>query len=415
MKYKDQIHPSEGAKKLLEIEPKLHSETISINEGLNRIVTKDYYALINVPSFDKSPYDGYALRGEDTIGATKDNPVEFKIIEEIPAGYFPKEKVSKMEASKILTGGSVPEGANVCIKYELTEFDNEKVRIFSEISPNSDIIKAGEDTKKGSLLVEKGTKLTPGHLGLLSSQGIDEISVYKKPTIGIFVTGSELRSPGEEIEPGQIFESNNITFKSIFENLGFNTKVYGILKDDEDLIEKQTLKAIKEVDILVTTGGASVGDYDYGLSSIKNLGGEVLFWKTAMKPGGSIVVSKLEEKVVIGLSGNPASAILGLYKVCLPFLKKSLGLKDIYPKELKLILKKDLNKKSPRVRFLRGKLEIEDGKAYFIEKSEQGNGVLSSFIDCDVLVEIPWGSEEIKAGTLVTGYRVSSIFGSIGE
>ncbi|NLW42991.1 MAG: molybdopterin molybdotransferase MoeA, partial [Tissierellia bacterium] len=289
------------------------------------------------------------------------------------------------------------------------------VKIFSPIEPNKDIIKAGEDTKKGSILVEQGDVLTPGVLGQISSQGIEFVNVYKKPLIGIGVTGSELLNSKEELTPGKIFETNSITFKGIFQNLGFEVKIYDIIPDEEEKIKKFIDESINEVDILVTTGGASVGDYDYAVSTLQDLGGEVLFWKTAMKPGGSIVASRYKNKTILGLSGNPGAAILGMYRVCLPYLKKLLGRRELFSKTIDVILKEDVNKKSPRVRILRGYLEFINGKVYFAEKSFQGNGILSSFIECDCFAEIPAGSYEVKAGTILKAYRVGSIFGSIGE
>ncbi len=415
MENRNQIHPDEGAELLLNLHVDLQTEEISIMEALNRVVAENVTAHINVPNFDKSPYDGYAIRGEDTIEATEDNPVILKIVEEIPAGHHPQKKIGKGEAAKILTGGEVPIGANVNIKFEDTEFCDEYVKIFSPIKPNKDIIKAGEDTEKGSIIVEKGDLLTPGLLGQLSSQGIHTVLVYKKPLVGLGVTGSELLNANEDLLPGKIYESNRATFLGIFKNLGFDVKVYDIIPDEKEEIKNFIKSAIDEVDILVTTGGASVGDYDYAVSSIEEIGGEILFWKTAMKPGGSIVASRYKNKTVLGLSGNPGAAILGMYRTCLPYLKKLVGKKELYPQKIDVILKEDMNKKSPRVRILRGHLEFEDGKVYFSEKTYQGNGVLSSFIDCDCFAEVPAGSKELKAGTVLKGYRVGSLFGNIGE
>lgn len=415
MKKFDQIHPDEGAKILLDLDINLETEEISIMDSLNRVCAEDVIAKIDVPHFDKSPYDGYSIRGEDTINATAENPVILKVIEEIPAGHHPQKEVKSGEAAKILTGGEVPKGANVNIKFEDTEFDEEYVKIFSSIKANKDIIKAGEDTKKGTIVVTKGDVITPGIMGQLSSQGISKVKVFKKPLVGLAVTGSELLSPHEELALGKIYESNTATFVGILKNLGFEVKTYEIIPDEEEKIRDFVEKAIDEVEILITTGGASVGDYDYALSTIKDLGGEILFWKTAMKPGGSIVASRYKDKTIIGLSGNPGAAILGMYRVCLPYLKKTLGKKDLFSQEIDVILKEDMNKKSPRVRILRGNLEFKDGKIYFAEKTYQGNGVLSSFIDCDCFAEVPAGSKELKAGTILKAYRVGSIFGNIGE
>lgn len=415
MERRENIHPDQGVKILLDLEVNLEIEEILLEEALDRVVAEKIIALLNVPNFDKSPYDGYAIRGEDTQGAGPDNPVILEVIEEIPAGHYPKREIGPGQAAKILTGGPVPKGANVNVKFEDTEFTEEYVKIFKPVAPNSDIIKAGEDTKSGEVLVEKGDILTPGILGILSSQGISKVRVYKKPLVGLGVTGSELLTPGEELEPGKIYETNRITFKAILEKLGFKVKLYDIIADEPEIIRDFIDQATDEVDLLITTGGASVGDYDYALSSVKDLGGEILFWKTTMKPGGSIVVSRYKDKTILGLSGNPGAAILSFHRVCLPYLKKLLGRREVFPKTIDVILKEDMKKKSPRLRILRGHLEFEAGKVYFVEKDYQGNGVLSSFIDCDCLAEVPAGSPPMEKGSILKACRVGSLFGNIGE
>lgn len=411
----DNVQPDQVVEELLKIEDKLETEIIEVRDALNRVVAEDIFAKYPVPHFDKSPYDGFAFRGEDTLGASKDNPVKLEIIEEIPAGHFPKFEIGKNQAAKILTGGPLPKGANVCYKYEKTEFDDSYVSIFEEIKPNKDIIRKGEDTKEGALIVERGSLLDIGSMGQLHSQGIGEVKVYKKKTIGFFTTGSELLTQGEELLAGKIYDSNSVVFTNLFKKLGFEVLDYGIVDDDLKAIEEKTQEIIEEVDLLVTTGGASVGDYDYAVRSIENIGGEVLIWKSDLKPGGSVVISRLREKTVFGLSGNPASALISLYRLGLPYLYKISGRKEIYPKKIDMIFRDGYDKKSAKTRLLRGHLEYEDGKVYFIQNRSQGNGVLSSFVNCDAFIEIPGGSDRLPAGTMLKGYKVGSLFGNIGE
>lgn len=410
MNYKDQLTPDQGAAKLLDFTIDYKYEEIQTDQAFKRILAEDLYAKIDVPSFDKSPFDGYALRGEDTIGASQDNPISFDLTEEIPAGSFPKKEVGKFQAAKILTGGPLPKGANTTIKFEKTDFTENQVFIKEELKAQTNIVRQGEDIKKGSLLLERGSVIDSPSLGLLASQGIEKIQVYKKPQLGFFLTGSELKELGQDLEPGEIYDSNHLTFLSLFENLGFEVKDYGLVGDDLDEITRLTKEANESCDLLITTGGASVGDYDYGARAVENLGGQVLFTKTAMKPGGSLVVSKLKDKAVINLSGNPGAALLGLFRVCLPFLKKTLGRKEIYSPAFEALLKKPFDKENPRLRLLRGSLEFKDGRVYFVEDSNQGNGILSSFVGCKVFGEIPPGVNYLEAGQLIKVYDLENLF-----
>lgn len=410
MNYKDQLTPDQGAAKLLDFTIDYKYEEIQTDQAFKRILAEDLYAKIDVPSFDKSPFDGYALRGEDTIGASQDNPISFDLTEEIPAGSFPKKEVGKFQAAKILTGGPLPKGANTTIKFEKTDFTENQVFIKEELKAQTNIVRQGEDIKKGSLLLERGSVIDSPSLGLLASQGIEKIQVYKKPQLGFFLTGSELKELGQDLEPGEIYDSNHLTFLSLFENLGFEVKDYGLVGDDLDEITRLTKEANESCDLLITTGGASVGDYDYGARAVENLGGQVLFTKTAMKPGGSLAVSKLKDKAVINLSGNPGAALLGLFRVCLPFLKKTLGRKEIYSPAFEALLKKPFDKENPRLRLLRGSLEFKDGRVYFVEDSNQGNGILSSFVGCKVFGEIPPGVNYLEAGQLIKVYDLENLF-----
>ena len=410
-----QIHPDEAIEILLKNGFEHVTEELSLGDGLNRVCAEDVYAKVNVPPFNRSPYDGYAFRGEDTVGASNENPVELKVIEEIPAGAWPVNEITSGNAAKILTGAPVPNGANVCIKFEKTVATETSVKIFNEIAPDTDIVYAGEDRAKGDLIISKGEVLNVGSLGELASQGHSTVKVYRRPVVGIFNMGSELTPPDMELENGKIYNSNGSSIGAFLKNIGFEVVNYGMVVDDEEAVKEKTLKVLDEVDILMTTGGASVGDYDYALSSMKDLGAEILFWKTAMKPGGSIVLSKLKDKIVFGLSGNPAAALLSLYRVGLPYLYMICGRKHIRPEGIDVFLAEDLNKKSPAVRLLRGRLEFDGGRVEFRENREQGNGVVSSFVGCDAFAEIDMGSDPLPAGTLVKAYRVSSLFGSNGE
>ncbi|MGX7107224.1 molybdopterin molybdotransferase MoeA [Hutsoniella sourekii] len=411
----DRLHPDQAIERLLGLEDNRQSEILALDQAVGRIVAETIQASLPVPPFDKSPYDGYAFRGEDTQGASSNQPVSLDVIGEIAAGQLANYELQPGQAVKILTGGPVPATANVCYKFEKTRRQGDQVLIYEPVAPHKDIIPAGEDIQVGDLLVQEGDPLTVGRLGVLASQGYREVKVYRKPVVGLFSTGDELVPTGQALPAGKIYETTRLSLGAILTNLGFEVKDYGIVADDLDAISRRTGQVISQVDLLITTGGASVGDYDYAYSAIDSLGGQILFWKTAMKPGGSMLASRLQNKTVLNLSGNPAAAILAFYRVCLPYLYRLMGRKDYYPEKIPMILAHDFNKSSPGVRLLRGQLQFQEGRLYFQESPAQGNGVLSSFARCDALLEIPAGSSGIKAGTLLMGYRCDHLFGPIAR
>ena len=381
-------------------------ETIPLFKAQRRILAEDMFAVVNVPPFDRSPYDGYAFRGEDTVNASKETPVTLRITEEIPAGKAPEGEVTPGTAAKILTGAPVPWGANAIVKYETTEFTEEYVKIFEAVKPNTDIVYAGEDVKEGQKLAEKGQVITPAVAGTLAGQGLAEVKVFRRPRAMVMCTGSELLEPGEAPQPAKIYNSNIYTISAYLESLGVDCTSGGSMPDEPELIAGHIKAALEDYDLVVTTGGASVGDYDYAARSAELTGAKVLFWKIAMKPGGSVVAAERDGKLILSLSGNPGAAITTLLRIASPYIKGLCGRKDTALEAMELVMKEAFKKKSPQQRLVRGRLSIENGVAYFISQDGQGNGVVSSFIGCDVLGEIPAGSPPVAAGEKILAYRV---------
>ena len=309
-------------------------------------------------------------------------------------------------AAKILTGAPIPKGADATVKYELTKFTQSKVWISDPILPNTDIVRAGEDLKLGALIANKGTVLTAPLLGLLATQGQKDVRVYKKPRIIIINTGTELLEPGDPLRPGAIYNSSCYTLGGYFRKAGAEPVNGGVVKDDPDEIARRIGVALDSADMVVTTGGASVGDYDWVATASQRLGARILFNKVAMKPGGSIVASEKGGKLILGLSGNPGAAVLGLFRIAMPYVRKLCGRTDLMPEQVDVILKQPMNKKSPKQRLLRGRLEIEDGQAFFVENSGQGNGTFSSLVNCDLIGEVPAGSPPLPMGAKIKAYRI---------
>ena len=391
---------------LLSVPVSPQTETVPLAESYGRILAEDVRARLMVPPFMRSPFDGYAFRGEDTAGASKERPVTLRITEELPAGKAPEFPVMPGTAAKILTGAPIPEGANATIKYELTSFTDTEVTIFSPVKPGSNLVPAGEDVKAGDLVAECGSALTGSLMGELASQGLSEVRVYRIPVIAILNTGSELVDVGEELSPAKIYNSNYYTLSGYLRSLGAHPVYGGVVKDEPAAISKRIGELLETSDMVITTGGASVGDYDWAVTASELMGADVLFWKTAMKPGGSMLASRKGDKVILGLSGSPGAAILGLLIVGQPYIRRLCGRSDYELRSLEVALKEPFTKTSEKARFIRGRLVTENGQAYFSQIEGDANGVISSFMKTDLIGVIPVEEQPAYAGQIIKAYMI---------
>lgn len=391
---------------LLSVTKAVGTENIPLSVSSGRILAEDINAGENVPPFDRSPYDGYALRALDTSFASKDAPVTLRILEEVPAGAVPTKALTGGTATKILTGAPIPEGADAVIMYEKTEFDAETVKIFSPVKKGSNIVYAGEDVKKGARLVGTGTVIDPGAAGTLAAQGIFTPLVYKKPRVAILSTGSELVDADEAAGKGKIRNSNRYVLEAALSRLGCETVYLGIAGDSVDGILALIEKGLEDCDALISTGGVSAGDYDLTPAAMEAAGAEMLIRGTAMKPGMACAYAICRGKMIFGLSGNPASALTSFYAVAMPALKKLCSRSDFLPEEISTVLASGFDKKSPTTRFLRGHLELKNGIAGLNLPKDQGNVVLSSTIGCNAMAIIPAGSGPVEAGEVLKGFLI---------
>lgn len=381
-------------------------EEIAVDGSLNRVIAVDVSAGIPIPPFDRSPYDGYSFRGEDTVSASRENPVVLKITEELPAGTAPTIPIRPGYAAKILTGAPIPPGADCTVKYEITEFTDSDVKIFAPVKPGDDVVYAGEDMPAGTSIAQRGATITPPLMGLMASVGLADISVYKLPRAALINTGMELVSPGAPLPPAKIYNSNVYTLTGYLTGQGVDVYNAGVVDDDPVAIAGRIKEALYDSDIVITTGGAAAGDYDFAIRAAELAGAEMLFWKSQMKPGGAAVAAALDGKLILSLSGNPGSSVMFLLRCATPYLRKLCGRADCYPEPVDVYLKSPCKKPSDRLRLLRGQLEITGGKAYFSEIGTQGGGSISSFATADLIAEIPANSPPLPAETLVKAWRL---------
>jgi len=401
-----EIEVSEAIDLLLGVPAGLDTETVELGRALGRVSAGSVVAGIPFPPFDRSPFDGYALRGTDIASASQEKPVTLTVGQEIPAGFTPKEAVTPGRAAKILTGAPIPSGADAVIKFEETEFTEDAVSFFAPVKAGKNIIRMGEDIPTGAEVLAKGAEITPAIMGLLAAQGLESVEVYRKPLISVINTGCELAELGRPLPPGMIYNSSMFTLQGFIAKMGADFRDGGVVEDDEKTISDRVREELAVSDMVVTTGGASVGDYDCAVAAAERAGADILFWKVRIRPGGSLLAYVLDGKLVLALSGNPGAAVLGLLLLGLPCVKKRRGLSDVLPEECSVRLESDIRKSSPRKRIMRGYLKIEGGEAYFVENEGQGGGDISSLVRCDLLAEIPEGSPPLKAGSIIKAYRV---------
>lgn len=381
----------------------LKSEVVSIKDSLKRVLYGDVKSKINNPPFNKSVFDGYAFKSEDSKGTSKENPIELKIVDEIFAGMWPEIEIKHGEAIRIMTGAPIPVGADCVLKQEETERHGDLVKIFKEMKSYENISFMGEDIKIGETLIKKGKRLDYADLGIMASSGISEVLVYKKPRVSIISTGDEVCDINSTLKPGKIYDSNLYSLSARIEELGYNVLSMEHVGDNILKIGEAIEKAFEKSDIVFTTGGASVGEKDLMQKVSESIGFEKLFWKIKIKPGSAVVCSKKEEKILISLSGNPNAALTTFELLGKPVLKKLEGEEEnINIKREKGVLMDSFNKKSPQRRFLRGNIIYDEkGAKVYITQIKSGNGILSSLLNANCLIEIEKGNEGLNRGEVV--------------
>lgn len=396
----NRISYTKARRLVLDAVHQMSSGSCPVEESFGRILAQELTASENVPPFDRSPYDGYAFRAADTVHASKEHPVTLRILEEIPAGGISHFRVTEGTAVKILTGAPIPEGADAVRMFEKTVFTKETVTLSAPARTGENIVCAGEDVKKGSVLAQPGMRIDAGLCGVIAAQNLAYPLVYERPLAGFISTGSELLEVGEEPRPGKIFDSNRFALMSEMQRLGCRTAFLGVAKDNTEEIAERMENGLAQCDFLVVTGGVSVGDYDLTEKAMESVGAEILVRGIEIKPGMACAYGVKDGKLIAALSGNPASSLINFHVVTAPAIRKMCGLSEDkwIPETFPVVMERAFMKSSPLDRFLRGKLYLCDGTARMRLSQDQGNVVLSSSIGADIMAVIPAGHGPVAAG-----------------
>lgn len=392
------------------------SEKVSLQESFGRFLAEDLVADHPVPPFDRSPYDGFAIRSIDTKHASAEQPAAFEVIDEIGAGSVSEYTLGEMQAIRIMTGAQIPSGCDAVVMLELTKVYEKADKVMMSIkrpfNKGDNISFKGEDTQKGSILVKKGSYISPGIIALLATFGYATVSVVKRPTIGIIATGSELLDVGEPLVPGKIRNSNSFMIEAQARRSGAAPVYLGKLMDDLDECYEAVKKALENVDFLITTGGVSVGDFDYLPEIYKRLGAKVLFNKVAMRPGSVTTVAEYNGKLLFGLSGNPSACYVGFELFVRPIVRIFLYSERPHLQKVTAVLGKDFLKPNPFTRFVRGQISLTEGKIVASPVGLDKSNVVTSLADANAFIILPGGTRGYQTDDCVDVLLIDDQTGS---
>lgn len=399
------IPVGEAVKRIMNFAKIGQTEYVSINESYGRYLSEDIKATNDVPHFDRAPYDGFAVRTIDTKEASQDNPIEFEVVDHIGAGMVTAEKVSSFQAVRIMTGAQMPVECDAVVMLELAKAYERDGKSYMSIKrsykPGDNVSFTGEDAKKGDVLIQKGTKINPGVQAILATFGYASVPVAKKPVVGLFATGTELLDVDEPLEPGKIRNSNSYMIASQIERAGAEVHYFGKLPDVFDTCFDAVKNALNKVDMLITTGGVSVGDFDYLPAIYEKLQANVLFNKVTMRPGSVTTVAELDGKVLFGLSGNPSACYVGFELFARPVVRMMLFTDKPHLRKEKAILQVDFLKANPFTRFVRSAYTVRDGQLIVSPSGLDKSNVVMSLAGANSLMILPGGTRGYEAGTEV--------------
>ena len=368
-------------------------ELISLDDSLGRVLSEDVVASIDVPHFRKSAMDGFAVKAEDTFGASNTNPKRLKIIDTVTAGVVSEKEVKSNECIAITTGAPLPKGSDSVLMVEFTERKEDELTIYKAVTPGNNIINIGSDIKKDSIVAKKGSLVNPRIIGAIASQGIKEIKVKKRPIIAYFSTGNEIVNVDQELEDGKVYDINTKTIIAAIKETNCDVLDLGIVKDDKELI-KETIKKGLEADFVLLSGGSSLGSEDFMVEAVNEMG-KVLVHGIAVKPGKPVLVGEVEGKLVLGLPGYPTSALSNFYILVVPLIHKMLGV-EMNVKVVEAKLSRKIVSTIGRYEFMGVKLEGD-----YAVPVMKGSSSITTIAEADGFLEIDENTEVIEKDMVV--------------
>jgi molybdopterin molybdotransferase len=406
--YSPLLSVEKALEKLLENVSPLSIESVSLSNALTRVLAEDVYAPLDMPPFNNSAMDGFAVRSEDVAGVSKGNPVRLKVVGDISAGEGDVRRIHSGQAARIMTGAVIPEGADAVVPVEFTDDPTELsgkelpdvVVIKKGVQSGEYVRKAGQDVQKGRLVLSCGSRLRPQDIGMLAALGVSTPRVYRKPKVAVISTGDELVELDEELQPGTIRDSNGYAITAAVKSSGAIPLALGIVNDDpQKLAERLDLAVDRGADLLISSAGVSMGAFDFVRSVIESKG-KLEFWRVNIRPGKPILKGIYEGVPMIGLPGNPVSALVTFEIFVKPYIYRLCGAKSSQRLKLMATLIHPV-KTDGRESYLRANL-VQAANGYEVGLvGSQDSGVLSSLVKANALVRIPAGIESLSKGEIV--------------
>ncbi len=408
------ISVEEALARVLSYVDVLEAEEVPLLEAMGQVLAADITSHLNIPPLDNTAMDGYALRADDTRGASDQSPRLLRVIDTVSAGAISQQKVTPGTAIRIMTGAPVPAGADSVIRFEDTDeagrqsSDSDEIGILCEVEPGLNIRRAGEDIAKGATVLRKGTVLRPAEVGVLASLGMSTVQVIRRPVVAVLATGNELADVGQPLPAGKIYNSNTYSVASLVRRYGGIPKILGIALDNEKSLVDRLRQGL-DADMLITSGGVSAGDYDM-VKNVLASEGEITFWTVRMKPGKPLAFGMLKgtdkngnsRKVPhLGLPGNPVSSMVTFELLARPAMLKMMGKKKLDKPVVEAVLEEAVANTDGRRVYIRAMVTRRDGQYHARTTGPQGSGILTSMSLANGLVIIPEDTAGVKAGETV--------------
>jgi molybdopterin molybdotransferase len=387
----------------------LDAEVVAFAEAHGRVLREDVLATYDVPQKDNTAMDGYAVRAEDIAGASDGAPVLLKVVEDLPAGTVAARRVEAGTAIRIMTGALMPDGADTVAHVEITDAGSDVVRVFRPLRRGTNVRRRGEDMHTGDVVLRDGTLIHAAEVGVLAGVQKMSVRVGRRPTVAILSTGDEIIDVGDLVTPGKVVNSNSYSLAALTREAGAIPRMIGIVRDTREA----TIAAIESAlasDFVISSGGVSVGAYDFVKDALDALGAETKFWQVAMKPGKPVVLSRLRGRLYFGLPGNPVSCMVSFLLFIAPAIRKAMGQKEnLLPPIVQTRVMASLKSRGDRRNYMRVRVLARDGELVSEPMTSQGSGVSTSMVQANGLVIVETGITAVEAGSLIATVLVGPV------